>query len=42
MEKLPVFKTPDNVIGNPLIRHVSTQTFSSLSDHDGLITKFMI
>lgn len=42
MDKLPLFKTPDNVIWNPLIKHVSTQTFSSLSDHDWLITKFKI
>lgn len=40
--KLPVFKTPDNVIGNDLLEHISTQTFSSFSDHDGLVTQFKI
>lgn len=42
MQRLPVFKTPDNVIGNSLMKHISTQTFSSVSDHDGIVTKFMI
>lgn len=42
MDNIPVFKTPDNVIGNPLMRHISTETFSSLSDHNGLITRFKI
>lgn len=42
MNKLPLFRTPDNVIWNSFVKHISTQTFSSFSDHDGLATRFKI